>query len=56
MAEWIEETDGRATWWKCSECKRSLLIKYKHYRPKFCPECGAKMENPSGAYEHEKED
>lgn len=40
MGHWIDREEYDADRWKCSECGRTVL-----WKEKFCPNCGAKMED-----------
>lgn len=42
--EWIEESNGNAWWYKCSECGKLSMINTKRNLTHFCPNCGSKMD------------
>lgn len=35
--EWIEESNGNAWWYKCSECGKLSMINTKRNLTHFCP-------------------
>lgn len=42
-AEWVVCGDGDNVPWMCSHCGKTTAHKYKVIYGKYCPNCGAKM-------------